>query len=90
MPEIILSETPTTVETAVDQSIAFTQSTATGFINPTFSSVTRVSNNISISYNYNIANLDSPVTGNRSSVPGILIGRRPTYGQLFPRGYFNR
>lgn len=90
MPEIILSETPTTVTTAVDQSIAFTQTTATGFINPTISSVERTSNNIAISYNYNITNLDSPVTGNRSSAPGVLTGRRPVYGQLFPRGYFNR
>lgn len=81
---------PTTAEIAVDNTKLFLQTTATGFINPTFSSVTRTSNNTAISYNYNITNLDSPVTGNRSSAPGILTGRRPTYGQLFPRGYFNR
>jgi hypothetical protein len=94
MPQIILSETPTTATTAdaaaVNQLVAFTQTTATGFINPVFSSVVRTSNNIAISYNYNIANLDSPVTGSRSSTPGILTGRRPRFGQLFPRGYFNR
>ena len=91
MPEIILSETPTSATTAIDQSVAFTQTTATGFINPVFSSVARTSNNIAISYNYNIANLDSfSISGNRSSTPGVLTGRRPRFGQLFPRGYFNR
>ena len=81
---------PTTAETASNQSVVFIQTTATGFINPVFSSVTRTSNNTSISYNYDISNLNSPVTGNRSSVPGILTGRRPRFGQLYPRGYFNR
>jgi len=82
---------PTTAETFSNQSIAFKQTTSTGFINPVFSSVTRVSNNISFSSNYNIANLDAfSVTGNRTAVPGILTGRRPRFGQLFPRGYFNR
>lgn len=92
MADIVLSGLqPTTVETAVNQSIQFTQTTATGFINPVFSSVTRTANNVSISYNYNIANLDSfSIAGNKSSTPGILTGRRPKFGQLFPRGYFNR
>lgn len=90
MPEIILSETPSSATTSVDQSVAFTQTTATGFINPAFSSVERTTSNTAISYNYNIANLDSPVTGNRSSTPAVLTGRRPRFGQLFPRGYFNR
>lgn len=91
MPDIVLSDLqPTTAATAVDNSIAFLPTTATPSINPVFSSVARVSNNISFSSNYNINNLDSPVTGSRSSTPGILTGRRPTFGQLFPRGYFNR
>jgi hypothetical protein len=91
MPDIVLSDLqPTTAATAVDNSIAFLQTTATPFITPTLSSVTRASSNTAFSSNYNINNLDSPVTGNRSSVPGILSGRRPRFGQLFPRGYFNR
>lgn len=91
MPEITLSEIPSTAEISVDQSIRLKESTATGFINPTISSTQRTSNNIAISYNYDIANLDSfSVSGNRSSTPGILTGRRPKFGQLFPRGYFNR
>lgn len=81
---------PSTAEIAHDTTKLFIQTTATGFINPTFSSVVRSSNNIAISYNYNISNLDSPGTGSRSSTPGILTGRRPRFGQLFPRGYFNR
>jgi hypothetical protein len=81
---------PSTAEIAYDNTKLFIQTTATGFIGPTFSSVTRTTNNIATSYNYNISNLDSPSSGNRSSTPGILTGRRPIYGQLFPRGYFNR
>lgn len=91
MADIVLSDLqPTTAETAVDTTVRFLQSTATASINPVFSSVDRVSNNIAFSSNYNINNLDSPVSGNRSSTPGVLTGRRPRFGQLFPRGYFNR
>lgn len=91
MADIVLSDLqPTTAVTAVDGSVMFLQTTATPSIDPTISSVARTSNNVAISSNYNINNLDSPVTGNRSSTPGILTGRRPTFGQLFPRGYFNR
>lgn len=90
MPEIILSEVPTTATTTIDQSKYFQEATATPFITPAISSVIRVTDNTPISYNYNISNLDSPITGNRSSTPGILTGRRPRFGQLFPRGYFNR
>jgi hypothetical protein len=88
MPEITLSETPTAAVSS--QLISAQATTATPFIDPIFSSIYRVSSNIAISQNFNINNLDSPVTGNRSSVPGLLIGRRPKYGQLFPRGYYNR
>jgi hypothetical protein len=89
MPDIVLTETPDTAETATD--ITKTQpTTATPLIDPILSSVNRVSNNIAFSLNYNINNLDSPPTGNRPAVPGVLTGRRPKFGQLFPRGYFNR
>lgn len=88
MPEITLSEYPTAAVSS--QSISAQATTATPFIDPIFSSISRVSSNIAISQNFNIVNLDSPVTGNRSSVPGFLTGRRPKYGQLFPRGYYNR
>lgn len=64
--------------------------TATSFVNPTLSSIIRVTQNTPTYKNFNISNLDSPVTGNRSSTPGVLTGRRPIYGQLFPRGYFNK
>ena len=88
MPDITLSETPTTA--ASSQMISAQATTATPLIDPIFSSIERVSSNIATSQNFNINNLDSPVTGNRSSVPGLLTGRRPKYGQLFPRGYYNR
>ena len=88
MPEITLSEYPTAAVSS--QFISAQATTATPFITPVFSSLERVSSNIATSQNFNIANLDSPVTGNRSSAPGFLTGRRPKYGQLFPRGYYNR
>ena len=88
MADIILSETPSSVVSS--QFISAQATTATPFITPVFSSLERVSSNIATSQNFNIANLDSPVTGNRSSAPGALTGRRPKYGQLFPRGYYNR
>lgn len=88
MPEIILSETPTAAVSS--QLISAQPTTNTPLINPIFSSIERVSSNIAISQNFNINNLDSPVSGNRSSVPSILTGRRPRFGLLFPRGYFNR
>lgn len=91
MANITLSDLqPSTAETGLNQSVRFIETTATGFINPIISGVARVSSNTAVSQNFNIGSLDSPVTGNRSSVPGSLTGRRPTYGQLFPRGYFNR
>lgn len=88
MPDITLSEYPTAA--AASQLISAQPTTNTPLINPIFSSIERVSSNIAITKNFNITNLDSPVSGNRSSVPSILTGRRPKYGQLFPRGYFNR
>ena len=88
MANITLSETPTGAVSS--QFISAQPTTNTPLINPIFSSIERVSSNIAISQNFNINNLDSPVTGNRSSVPGLLTGRRPKSGQLFPRGYYNR
>lgn len=88
MPDITLSEYPTGAVSS--QFVSAQATTATPFIDPIFSSILRVSSNIAITKNFNIANLDSPVTGNRSSVPGLLTGRRPRSGQLFPRGYYNR
>jgi hypothetical protein len=88
MPDITLSEYPAAA--ASSQFISAQATTNTPLINPIFSSIERVSSNIATSQNFNITNLDSPVSGNRSSVPGLLTGRRPKYGQLFPRGYYNR
>lgn len=89
MALIVLSETPTAVVSC--QMISVSATTATAFVDPIFSSIIRATNNIAMTpQNFNISNLDSPVTGNRSSVPGLLTGRRPKFGQLFPRGYYNR
>ena len=88
MPEIILSETPSAAVSS--QLISAQATTATPLIDPILSSIYRVTSNIAISQNFNIAALDAPVSGSRSSSPGFLTGRRPKYGQLFPRGYYNR
>lgn len=89
MADIVLIETPESPIEATDTTKT-QPTTATLLVNPVISSIDRVSNNIAFLQNLNIANLDSPPTGNRPAAPSILTGRRPTFGQLFPRGYFNR
>ena len=64
--------------------------TSTASITPTFSSVTRVASPALSPTNFNIADLTPPALGGRRSDRGVLTGRRPTYGLLFPRGYYNR
>jgi len=89
MADIVLSGLqPTSPENGKDISIHGQPTTAALIVNPTFSSLIRVSQNSPIYQNFNISNLDSPATGNRSARPGALQGRRPPRGQLFPRGSF--
>ena len=38
----------------------------------------------------NIDNLTDPPTGSREAERGLLYGRRPHRGLLFPRGYYNK
>ena len=81
--------TVTTAVPGVDQT-KMVASTATGFITPTYSSVTRVSSPANAPTNFNIADLTSPPTGSREAERGLLYGRRPHRGLLFPRGYYNK
>ena len=91
MANITLSDygTVTTAAAGTDQTKKV-ESTATGFITPTYSSVTRVSSSANAPTNFNIDDLTDPPTGSRASERGHLFGRRPPRGLLFPRGYYNK
>ena len=91
MANITLSDygTVTTAAAGTDQTKKV-ESTATGFITPTYSSVTRVSSPANAPTNFNIDDLTDPPTGSRASERGHLFGRRPHRGLLFPRGYYNK
>lgn len=91
MADITISDygTVTTAAAGTDQTKKV-ESTATGFITPTYSSVTRVSSSANAPTNFNIDDLTDPPTGSRASERGHLFGRRPHRGLLFPRGYYNK
>lgn len=89
MPEIILSETPTTAASSFDKTKKI-PTTATAVITPSFSSIDRVAGPPEAPINFNITQLDAPGTGTRDAVRGFLQGRRPYFGLLFPRGYYNK
>ena len=70
--------------------------TATGFISTVYSSLDRVTGEAGTPQNFDINNLDysgplnnQPYQKRRPS-RGFLRGRRPYFGLLFPRGYYNR
>ena len=92
MANITLSDygTVTTAVTGIDKTKYGKASTATGFITPTYSSITRVSSTADAPTNFNIGDLTAPASGSRRSERGLLTGRRPHRGLLFPRGYYNR
>ena len=91
MANITLADygTVTTAVTGIDQT-KMVESTATPFITPTFSSVTRVSSAPNAPINFNIDDLTDPPTGSRAAERGLLFGKRPHRGLLFPRGYYNK
>ena len=91
MANITLSETPDTVVSGFD-STKLVANTATAVITPEFSATSRASGPPVASQNFDIADLDkgdSPRERRRSE-RGFLRGRRPYFGLLFPRGYYNR
>ena len=91
MADITISDygTVTTAVTGIDQT-KMVESTATAVVTPTFSSVSRVTSAANAPTNFNIGDLTAPATGSRKSERGLLTGRRPHRGLLFPRGYYNR
>lgn len=92
MANITLNDygTVTTVATGIDQTKYSKETTATAFISPTYSSIARVSSTANAPINFNIDDLTVPATGSRKSERGLLRGKRPYFGLLFPRGYYNR
>lgn len=77
---------PTTAVSTRNNTLHFRQ-TAVGFLQLVFSSVVRLP---VAPRNFNINDLDSPVSGEKRAERGFLFGRRPPRGLLFPRGYYNR
>ena len=91
MANITLSETPDTVVFGFDPT-KLVANTATAVITPDFSSLNRVSGPPNTPQNFDIEDLDkgSSPRERRRSARGFLRGRRPYFGLLFPRGYYNR
>ena len=91
MASITLSETPGTAVSAVNKT-KLVANTSTPFIDPDYSSVDRAVGPADPSQNYDIIDLDkgSSPRESRRSDRGFLRGRRPFFGLLFPRGYYNR
>jgi hypothetical protein len=92
MADITLTSygTVTTAADGINDSVHGQPTTATAAINPVFSSVTRASSAAGSPANFNISEFITSSVGNRSSERGLLQGRRPHSGLLFPRGYYNR
>ena len=82
--------TVTTAVTGIDQTKYGKETTATAVISPTFSSVSRVTSAANAPTNFNIGDLTDPPAGSREAERGLLYGRRPHRGLLFPRGYYNK
>lgn len=90
MANITLSETPGAAVFGSDKTKELSPTTATPSITPQFSSIDRVAGPADAARNFNIDELDSPGTGIKQAERGFLRGRRPFFGLLFPRGYYNR
>ena len=92
MANITLSDygTVTTAVAGIDQTKHGKETTATAFVSPAYSSIARTSSTADAPTNFNIGDLTAPTTGSRKSERGLLTGRRPHRGLLFPRGYYNR
>ena len=91
MANITLSETPDTVVAGLDPT-KLVANTATAVITPEFSGTDRASGPAVASQNFDIEDLDKGASPRerRRSERGFLRGRRPYFGLLFPRGYYNR
>ena len=95
MALITLSETHSLPTDGFDET-KLQQNTATGFIATVFSATARVTAPSGTPQTFNINNLD--YSGPQNNQPyqkrrhqrGFLRGRRPYFGLLFQRGYYNK
>ena len=67
-----------------DQSIEYQPTTATPFVTPTWGSATFAQQST------DAIQINHTPTGLGSSEQGWLTGRRPSIGQQFPRGVYNK
>ena len=92
MALITLSEAPDAPIDGFDET-KLQANTATGFISTVFSSSDRVTGPANAPQDFDINDLDFSGTApyqKRRPSRGFLRGRRPYFGLLFPRGYYNR
>ena len=89
MANITLSETPGSPISGFDKT-KLIPNTSTAFITPEYSGTAKAIGPADAPNNYNIGDLDTIGAGDRKSERGFLRGRRPYFGLLFPRGYYNR
>ena len=95
MALITLSEAPDAPIDGFDET-KLQANTATGFISTVFSSIERVTGPAETPQTFDINDLDysGPLNNQpyrkRRPQRGFLRGRRPYFGLLFPRGYYNR
>jgi len=87
MANINLSDLQPTTAIPLRNTAVHLKQTAVGFLQIVFSSVVRLP---VAPRNFNINDLDAPGTNSKKSQRGFLTGRRPVFGLLFPRGYYNR
>ena len=92
MADITLSDygTVTTAVAGTNQTKRVS-TTANNIFTATFSSITRTSSPANSPANFNISDLTSPPAGSSNAAErGLLFGRRPHRGLLYPRGYYNK
>lgn len=91
MANIILSETPGSAVSGFNKE-KLVANTLTAVIVPEYSGTLRAVGPVNSPQNYDITDLDkgSSPRESRRSDRGFLRGRRPFFGLLFPRGYYNR
>ena len=65
-------------------SVEWSQTTATPFVTPTWTSAVRASSSTDTTQNnFNFTNIEKAIRGS-------ITGRRPTTNLQFPRGYYNK
>ena len=64
--------------------------TNTDVISPTFSGTSRSQSTVSNPQNHLMSDMARGAGGSHSVEGGLMTGRRPHQGLLYPRGYYNK